>query len=368
MATKNASSPVWRESSSLIICAKSAEILNGYDYRVLILKRSDRTSLFKNQGVFPGGIYDPFDESVEWLKYFEEFGVNQQSLRDLVIIDNKTERPKILAPQGTGCYDRFFKNSKIWAREISLRINAIRETFEEVGIFLCRNHEQLLASSNEGFYLSVNDKLKWQKLVHKDPKEFLNMCKEFQVVPDLWGLHEWCCWASPAIIKKGHETVFFITFLKQIPEVMCEETEVKECLWLPPPDYLQMVHGSKLLFLTPQIYELSRLVPHKSFEYIKRFSWERRKKGITMFRPISYVCTDGLVFVFQGDDSCTGDPSQATVSRKLDYSIAEFRARTKYLNRIEKPGAPDAAIFSNIKPFNDHLTPLNSNADVINKL
>lgn len=81
-----------------------------------MLRRSDRTALFKNQGVFPGGIFDPFDESVEWLKYFEEFGVDQQSLRDLLIVDNQTERPKILAPQGTGCYDRFFKSSKIWAR------------------------------------------------------------------------------------------------------------------------------------------------------------------------------------------------------------------------------------------------------------
>lgn len=82
-----------------------------------MLKRSDQTALFKNQGVFPGGIYDPYDESVDWLKYFEEFGITQQSLKDLLVLDNgKTERPKIFQPQGNGCYDRFFKKSKIWAR------------------------------------------------------------------------------------------------------------------------------------------------------------------------------------------------------------------------------------------------------------
>lgn len=37
MATKGDKNknPVWRESSSLIICAKSPEQLNGFDYRVI---------------------------------------------------------------------------------------------------------------------------------------------------------------------------------------------------------------------------------------------------------------------------------------------------------------------------------------------
>lgn len=209
--------------------------------------------MFKNQAVFPGGIYDAYDENVEWLKYFEEFGVSQQALKELLVLDNgETERPKILQPQGNGCYDRFFKKSKIWARyanqlkhfklsklqfncnnfyrEISLRINAIRETFEETGIFLSRNREQLSSSSKEAFYLTGYDIEKWQKAVHDEPKEFLNMCKQLQVVPDLWGLLEWCAWASPAIIRKGYETAFFITFLNQVPQVLCEATEVKECL------------------------------------------------------------------------------------------------------------------------------------------
>lgn len=59
---------------------------------------------------------DLSDESVEWLKYFQEFGITQEALKQLVVVDGKTERPKILAAQGTGCYDRFFKSRKIWAR------------------------------------------------------------------------------------------------------------------------------------------------------------------------------------------------------------------------------------------------------------
>lgn len=43
-----------------------------------MLKRSDRTSLIDDQTVFPGGLYDESDEAIEWLKYFEKFGVTEQ--------------------------------------------------------------------------------------------------------------------------------------------------------------------------------------------------------------------------------------------------------------------------------------------------
>lgn len=82
-----------------------------------MLKRSDATAMLPNHTVFPGGLLDPEgDENVEWLKYFEEFGVPEQALRRLVLTSK--DRPSILAPQGTGCYDRFFKRSKIWARSV----------------------------------------------------------------------------------------------------------------------------------------------------------------------------------------------------------------------------------------------------------
>lgn len=88
-------------------------------------------------------------------------------------------------------------------REISLRINAIRETFEEVGILLCRTKDQLHVSGAEGLADIQFDKIHWQKAVHDDPRNFLLLCRELKVVPDLWGLQEWCCWASPAVIQKG---------------------------------------------------------------------------------------------------------------------------------------------------------------------
>ncbi|TMW45880.1 hypothetical protein DOY81_009046 [Sarcophaga bullata] len=135
--------PVWRESASLIICAKSPGKIGEYDYKVLLFKRSDHTAFFKNQG------------------YFEEFGVTQQSLKELLVLDNGvTKDRKYYSLRVMVVMIDFFKKSKIWAREISLRINAIRETFEETGIFLSRNREQLKTSSKEAFCLTGYERRK----------------------------------------------------------------------------------------------------------------------------------------------------------------------------------------------------------------
>ncbi|XP_058981169.1 acyl-coenzyme A diphosphatase NUDT19 [Musca domestica] len=355
---KTAKGPVWRESASLIICTKNPKKTDGYDYDLLLIKRSDKTAIVQNQGVFPGGILDLSDESVEWLKYFQEFGISQEALKQLVVVDGKTERPKILAAQGTGCYDRFFKNHKIWAREISLRINAIRETFEEVGILVCRNKEQLYSPVTEGFCKELRDIKEWQKAVHDNPLNFLKMCRELRVVPDLWGLNEWTCWASPAVIRKGFETAFYITFLNEKPSILCEISEVKEHLWLPPTTILSMVRNGDLFFMPPQFYEISRFMPYKSYDFLKNFATELSRRGVVINHPILYTCTDGAVSVLPGDEFHVGCPRVATAHRTVDFTIDEFRSHSKRIHRMEDFGTPDAVIYMNIDPIDGHLKPL----------
>ncbi|XP_023163916.2 nucleoside diphosphate-linked moiety X motif 19 isoform X2 [Drosophila hydei] len=191
----------WRASASLIIVTPAA--VAGEDFKVLMLKRTEATAIAANQTVFPGGLLETdADESVAWLQYFEEFGVTQASLRDLILVSE--ERPAILAPQGTGCYDRFFKRSKIWAREITLRLAALRECFEEVGILLCRNQAQLTQTVEVAQAAQLeHDFLKtWQARVHRNPSDFLELFRQLKVVPDLWALHEWSAWATPAFVNK----------------------------------------------------------------------------------------------------------------------------------------------------------------------
>ncbi|XP_075154230.1 acyl-coenzyme A diphosphatase NUDT19-like [Haematobia irritans] len=118
-----------------------------------------------------------------------------------------------------------------------------------------------------------------------------------------------------------------------------------------------MVKSSEIFFLPPQFYEISRFVPYKSHNYLRNFANERSAKGVTIYHPIIYNCTDGIVSVLPGDDFHAGCPRLATVYRDVDFTKEEFRAYSKRIHRMEDIGSLDAAIYLNFEPLDGHLKP-----------
>ncbi len=109
--------------------------------------------------------------------------------------------------------------------EISLRICAIRETFEETGLLLAKKKSNINVNNKES-NLTTNfidnnnngyDFKYWLNKIKNDSKEFLNMCLEYNLVPDIYGLHEWANWITPNIEKYRFNTVFFTCFLSHLP-------------------------------------------------------------------------------------------------------------------------------------------------------
>ncbi|EDW78048.2 uncharacterized protein Dwil_GK24223 [Drosophila willistoni] len=351
----------WRPSASLILVAKSKSV--GTNYNLLMLKRSDRTAIMPNQTVFPGGLLDTeADETVAWLQYFDEFGIKEEALRQLVLIHDN--RPNILAPQGTGCYDRFFKRTSIWAREIILRLTALRECFEEVGILLCRNRNNL-DYGQVAQYENVPDLEYWQQRVHNKPSEFLELCRTLKVVPDLWALYEWSAWASPATVGKRHETVFFIAFVDTQPTLLSEPSEVKQTMWLTPLEFLRLARLNEIWFLPPQVYELSRLLTIKDYESLLEFSKQRSRLGTTMFMPVAYVCGEAMVCVLPGDDFYVKESHLATEYIEFPGTSEEFRARAKLVHRYDLFGPAALNVELNFPPPNGHLKPQNLPKDLL---
>lgn len=68
---------------------------------------------------------DSADASLKWREHFAAFGLDSDRLASLV--PRTASRPQIFRPR---------ENELL--REVSLRITAIRETFEECGILICR--------------------------------------------------------------------------------------------------------------------------------------------------------------------------------------------------------------------------------------
>ncbi len=185
-----------------------------------------------NAYVFPGGMVDSSDFSSEWLDIFESF-TNSPSFGLRSVKQSLETRPPIFAT------DRLKLGSPI-PGEVAFRICALRETFEESGVLLVvpKKEESSLLKSIEDRHvpglpikandLCINELTKWRALVNQDPFNFIRMCRELEVLPNIWALHEWSNWLTPTGRngERRYDTAFFICCLQETPHTLQDEKEI----------------------------------------------------------------------------------------------------------------------------------------------
>lgn len=243
----------WREAATLILAAghrlgpgslpSRTPLTNDgrshlphkscFDYDVLLLKRSSKSGFMPNAFVFPGGMADSTDFSSEWLDIFSSFR-NFPNFGLRRVKQSPETRPPIFAT------DRVKLGSPI-PGEVAFRICALRETFEESGVLLVLSkleEKRLLEDIEESRYtdkvthtkmseLNSSELTKWRALVNKNPSNFIRMCRELEVVPNIWALHEWGNWLTPkGRLSSRFDTVFFICCLQEIPHTVQDEKEI----------------------------------------------------------------------------------------------------------------------------------------------
>jgi nucleoside diphosphate-linked moiety X motif protein 19 len=188
-----------RKSSSLIISSTFGKNLsnNNEDYKVILLKRSLKMKSWPSYYVYPGGRIDLIDESIKWLsllltnKQQNEFEKNSDSSSYL-----KEIFKSFINNNSIG---KYFNNNNTndenkLPSEISFRLCAIRECFEETGLLLA--HDKSLVNSDyykqSNLFTNCYDKnldqiLKWHKIIKEKPDEFINLFQDLNLVPDLNG-------------------------------------------------------------------------------------------------------------------------------------------------------------------------------------
>jgi len=94
-------------------------------------------------------------------------------------------------------------------------VTAIRETFEESGILLCKKvncgQPENCATVN---HLEIDSIDRWRKLVQKNASNFINLCNENNCYPDVGALHLWSNWLTPPLLKTKFDTKFFLAFIE----------------------------------------------------------------------------------------------------------------------------------------------------------
>lgn len=285
----------WKESASLILAAKIGQkylraAIPGtfkYDYNLLCAKRHQKSSFVPGSYVFPGGAIHPADSSLKWNSLFSSFGIDTSHF-SLTPSNEQIKRPRI-----------FRQIPGELPRDISLRITAIRETFEEVGVLLCGTGAPT-SSWTRYIELEKADLKEWRQRVHNDAGEFYLLCEHLKCYPDLWSLYEWSNWMTPTTnARRRFDNAFYLACLSDKPYAMHEAIEITDLKWANPRQFLES--GEDVPLPPPQAYEIAKLARHESIENLMKFAVERNKKGVELNLPVLIRTKNARVHVYPGD-------------------------------------------------------------------
>lgn len=349
----------WRDAATLIIAAKSPKIsTSGFDYRILCMKRSVKTSFLTNHICYPGGAVEEQDQMKGWLDHFGKHGVSVQDL-DRLTLDYHRKRKG----RASMFHD---SDGEQLPKAVSLRIGAIREAFEELGVLLCKKPSSNFLERKSSNFLRTNEIVSYQKQVHDREITFLQLCQQLNVIPDVFSLFEWSCWLTPTTFPgRRFQTAFFLCTIDEQLPIYPEPKEAFSYFWRTPDEYIQMLHQDLVWYHPPQFYEFCRLSNLKSVKALTEFALKREPSGSALFMPVVFKCSDGMVFVLPGDGQYPENPKLVPEDPELrsetfEETMEVFRKRNKTLNRLEMKSPAEVELFSNCEPNNGHLRPVTS--------
>ncbi|XP_045910907.1 nucleoside diphosphate-linked moiety X motif 19 [Micropterus dolomieu] len=334
-----------------------------FDYDVLLLKRSSKSGFMPNAYVFPGGMVDSSDFSSEWLDIFKSFR-NSPNFGLSSVKQPAETRPPIFAT------DRLKLGSPI-PGEVAFRITALRETFEESGVLLvvskleersllksiedrCATDQVLHYKVNE---LCSSELAKWRALVNQNPSNFVRMCRELEVLPNIWALHEWGNWLTPTA-RYGvtrFDTVFFICCLQEIPHTLQDEKEIVRFQWSTPSEVLQSYQERKLWIASPQLYELSRMCRFPLLNDLHNFSSQRATEGCEQWLPVVVLKDEHYISLLPGDKLYPSGEAEGDSSTDTQLEDPQDDSG---LNRIVISDPYTATLQVTITPKYNHLLPV----------
>lgn len=227
----------WREAASVMLVSPTPynDGTGPHEDKphFLVTQRSKSSGSFSNILCFPGGNVCAADSDQKWINRFgirsgHDFtqGVSFISQRGRIPEIYESASPKEPA-SFTDLKEQFIEKQ---IKSVNLRVTAIRETFEETGILLCKimyskdygvgiGETSRVGVGHQANVLTFEDpeELKdWQVKIRKDPNQFFNMCEELMCLPDVNALVEWNDWLTPNCFgMQRYDTIFYMAVLPQ---------------------------------------------------------------------------------------------------------------------------------------------------------
>ncbi|XP_066493641.1 acyl-coenzyme A diphosphatase NUDT19 [Tiliqua scincoides] len=340
----------WREAATVVLAAGGGcgPRRGGFDYRLLLLRRSPSSGFLPGAHVFPGGAVDEADFSGEW---------------------------RALLPGAPGDGGRL-------PGDVALRICAVREAFEEAGVLLLAEAE---AEAEAGAppaarpaRLPPGERLppaaelaEWRRRVQREPRAFLELCRRLRRAPNVGALLEWARWLTPAArAGRRFDTAFYLCCLGQAPPAASHDrAEVTACQWSTPLEALELFKSQDIWIAPPQFYELCRLCNFPSLHDLHKFGSERALEGCERWMSVVLVASDGHMQLLPGDELYPEDPDftgerepMLTTNKKIE----DLMKGASRLHRIVIRDLHNVTIHVNIQPKYKHIRPIKMDSKVGN--
>lgn len=327
------------------------------DYSVLMLKRLASSSFAAKHHVFPGGLLDKADHSKDWLDIYSAFVRDGSSVVSFL-------QKSACCPVDRSLPTFVTKRTDEWAlpAEVTFKICALRETFEETGVLLVRRLDQPPGDDPEAscfardYGLTAEQRQEWTEHLRADSGSFTELCRSLNCVPDIWSLRVWSCWLTPSHAPKRFDTPFFTACLDEQPEVTANATEHSSHTWVDPTVAQDMRKAGNLSVGPPQLMELARLASHTRLDSLCKFVAERaHAHGAERWTPLRMRCADAWLSTYPGDslygNFLSGEEVAATAAELLEgpgdrhvlvsYNADKFRF---FANIRERRGHPHPVI------------------------
>lgn len=218
--------------ASTVILAREHE----KELQIYLLRRSTGSGFFPGNYVFPGGTLDPDDDQAEfWIPFID------LSMEDLLKGFGPGLKPEEIITYG---------------------VAAIRETFEEAGVFLAGSRNNFKDALKKACALRSGGKLKAGWLQERVSNEDLRL--------SFSNLFPWSHWITPEAMPKRFDTRFFITFMPEGQECIPDDRETVLGIWVNPEKGLQGNMKGEITLSPPTMVTLHQLLAFGTLESLRQ--------------------------------------------------------------------------------------------------
>ncbi len=231
MTNKGPISTPIRQASTIILVREKNQGIETY-----LLRRSTKSGFMGGLYVFPGGVVDSDDRSIDnWKAHID-------------IPSDQVEH--ILGGTALTSEDA-----------LAFAVAAIRETLEEAGVFI--------ASGKNKSHRDIRDVCSWRLKKNLPPSWFKTLIMDQDWILTVSELGRWSHWITPKLMKKRFDTRFFMVFMPDNQTCMPDNMETEHGIWLTPQKALEQNLEATIPLSPPAVVTLTELLKFRTIETLK---------------------------------------------------------------------------------------------------